>query len=97
MKIIFQCRENFDCFQREGEDLKWKMLMVIINLKIKNFSIVCFFLFQRPEDHLLKNQEYNREGYLFLVERSISINVSAYFLFKFFFYFIQIKLLVQQH
>lgn len=24
----FQCRENFDCFQREGEDLKWKMLMV---------------------------------------------------------------------
>ena len=26
--------------------------------------------FQRPEDHLLKNQEYNREGYLFLIERS---------------------------
>ncbi|CAF2675000.1 unnamed protein product [Rotaria sp. Silwood2] len=53
-----RCRENFDCFQREGEDLKWKMLM-------------------RPEDHLLRNQEYNREGYLFLVERNKIIGTTA--------------------
>lgn len=26
--------------------------------------------FQRPEEHLLKNQEFDREGYLFLIERS---------------------------
>ncbi|CAF2981278.1 unnamed protein product [Rotaria sp. Silwood2] len=25
---VLKCRENFDCFQREGEELKWKMLMV---------------------------------------------------------------------
>jgi len=55
---VLKCRENFDCFQREGEDLKWKMLM-------------------RPEDHLLKNQEYNREGYLFLIERNKIIGTTA--------------------
>ncbi|CAF0750349.1 unnamed protein product [Rotaria sordida] len=55
---VLKCRENFDCFQREGEDLKWKMLM-------------------RPEDHLLRNQEYNREGYLFLVERNKIIGTTA--------------------
>ena len=27
---------------------------------------------QRPEEHLLKNQEFDREGYLFLIERSTS-------------------------
>ncbi|CAF3748245.1 unnamed protein product [Rotaria magnacalcarata] len=55
---VLKCRENFDCFQREGEDLKWKMLM-------------------RPEDHLLRNQEYNREGYLFLIERNKIIGTTA--------------------
>ncbi len=64
----FQCRENFDCFQREGEDLKWKMLMVI---SVKEIDFVYISFLQRPEDHLLRNQEYNREGYLFLIERSI--------------------------
>ncbi|UJR28591.1 hypothetical protein I4U23_009824 [Adineta vaga] len=55
---VLKCRENFDCFQREGEELKWKMLM-------------------RPEDHLLRNQEYNREGYLFLIERNKLIGTTA--------------------
>ncbi|CAF3338689.1 unnamed protein product [Rotaria socialis] len=55
---VLKCRENFDCFQREGEDLKWKMLM-------------------RPEEHLLKNQEFDREGYLFLIERNKIIGTTA--------------------
>ncbi|CAF2929273.1 unnamed protein product [Rotaria sp. Silwood2] len=55
---VLKCRENFDCFQREGEELKWKMLM-------------------RPEEHLLKNQEFDREGYLFLIERNKIIGTTA--------------------
>jgi hypothetical protein len=55
---VLKCRENFDCFQREGEELKWKMLM-------------------RPEDHVLKNQEFDREGYLFLIERNKIIGTTA--------------------
>jgi len=56
---VLKCRENFDCFQREGEDLKWKMLM-------------------NPEEHLLKNQEFDREGYLFLIERNKIIGTTAF-------------------
>ena len=43
-------------------------------------------LFQRPEEHLLKNQEFDREGYLFLIERSTkvhcerSVQISSLFL-----------------
>ncbi|CAF0956697.1 unnamed protein product [Rotaria sordida] len=55
---VLKCRENFDCFQREGEELKWKMLM-------------------RPEEHLSKNQEFDREGYLFLIERNKLIGTTA--------------------
>ena len=48
--FCFKCRENFDCFQREGEDLKWKMLMVIrlldcwYALKIcsRDLKIICW-------------------------------------------------------
>lgn len=55
---VLKIRENFDCFQREGEELKWKMLM-------------------RPEDHLLKNQEYDREGYLLLIEKNKLIGTTT--------------------
>ncbi|CAF0742629.1 unnamed protein product [Didymodactylos carnosus] len=55
---VLKCRENFDCFHREGEDLKRKML-------------------QRPEEHMLKNQEFNKEGYLFLVEKKALIGTTS--------------------
>ncbi|CAF0901214.1 unnamed protein product [Didymodactylos carnosus] len=55
---VLKCRENFDCFQREGEDLKRKML-------------------QRPEEYILKNQEFNKEGYLFLVEKKALIGTTS--------------------